>query len=95
MQAVSAHAPPSLLQRTDRADNHDTRKQESASQSIFASYAFGPMDLQKASGEQDKKDNAVSGVGLGKNPLSASSLSFVTAVQDVGTSGDSGSSLKQ
>lgn len=95
MQAVSAHAPPSLLQRTDRADNHDTRKQESASQSIFASYAFGPMDLQKASGEQDKKDNAVSGVGLGKNPLSASSLSFVTTVQDVGASGDGGSTLKQ
>ncbi|MBR9970781.1 hypothetical protein [Magnetospirillum sulfuroxidans] len=91
MQAVSAQPSPALLQRLDRPDNHDTRKQENASQSVFASYAFGPMDLNKNNTDTDKKDGAgISGAGLGKNPLSAASLSFVTSVQDVGSSSDGG-----
>lgn len=93
MQPVSAQPSPALLQRTDRTDNHDTRKQDDATQSIFASYAFGPLDLQKGNtGSEKKEGNGVSGVGLGKNPLSAASLSFVTSAQEVSASDDTSSS---
>lgn len=88
MQVVTTNPnSAALMQRVDRPDNHDTRKQENASQSMFASYAFGPMDLQKLDQKTEKRnDTSTSGVGFGKNPLSAASLSFVTSVQDVGTS---------
>lgn len=91
MQPVTGPSATSaaLLQRVDRADSHDTRKQDAASQSLFASYAFGPMDLQKTESKPEKRDEAsVSGTGFGKNMLSASSLSFVTQTQDVGGSSD-------
>lgn len=92
MQAVSAQPSQSLLQRTDQTDNHNTRKQQDATQSVFASYAFGPLDLHNSSGNDSKRDsNPVSGVGLGKNPLSAASLSFVTSVQEASSSSDTSS----
>lgn len=88
MQVASTNPnSAALMQRVDKPDNHDSRKQENASQSLFASYAFGPMDLQKLDQKSQKRDDTqTSGVGLGKNPLSAASLSFVTSVQDVGSS---------
>ncbi|MGE4281276.1 MAG: hypothetical protein AB7G62_16950 [Magnetospirillum sp.] len=88
MQPVSTNPnSAALMQRVDKPDAHDTRKQENASQSLFASYAFGPMDLQRTDQKSQKRDDSsVSGIGFGKNPLSASSLSFVTSVQDVGSS---------
>ncbi|OJX80917.1 hypothetical protein [Magnetospirillum sp. 64-120] len=91
MQVASTNPnSAALMQRVDKPDTHDTRKQDNASQSLFASYAFGPMDLQKLDQKTEKRDDtSTSGVGFGKNPLSASSLSFVTSVQDVGSS-DSG-----
>ena len=97
MQPVTAQPSPAMLQRVDRPDSHDTRKQEGATQSLFANYAFGPMDLQRGETKTARKDDAgVSGIGFGKNPLSAASLSFVTSTQEVGTSsGNDGTSPKQ
>lgn len=91
MQSVTAHPSPAMLQRVDRAETHDVRKRENATQSTFASYAFGPMDLQKGESKSARKEETgVSGIGLGKNPLGAASLSFITSTQEVGSADQGG-----
>ena len=80
MDPVSTTPAHILLHRKDEADNHSTRKAAEGAASAFASYGFGPMDEPG----KEKEAKPVSGIGLGQNPLSAHSLSWVTAAQDVG-----------
>ena len=77
-----------LLQRTDQSDSHSTRKQDDATQSIFANYVYGPMDMDDGNGKDSKKDaqgaNAIgtaAQAGGTTNPLIAGSMGWVTTAQ--------------
>lgn len=82
-------APPAhiLLQRK-QADNHGGRPQANATASAFASYAFGPLDME--GGKAAGRDKPASGAATIGNPLAAHSLSWVTTAQAAGSSGSSG-----
>lgn len=78
MDPVTATQPHILLQRK-QADDHAGKPESNGAVAAFASYAFGPLDME--GGKSAKKSQPVSGAAPLGNPLNAHSLSWVTTVQ--------------
>lgn len=83
MDSVTAQ-PAHILMQRKQADNHVSKPESHGTAAAFASYGFGPLDME---GSKGKKDQPVSGAGLIGNPLNAHSLSWVTTVQAADSSG--------
>lgn len=82
MDPVSATPAHVLLQRK-QADDHSTRPADHGTGAVFSAYGFGPLEeSNKATGPKP-----VNGIGPMGNPLSAHSLSWVTDVQAISSSG--------
>ncbi len=83
MDPVTAQ-PAHILMQRKQSDNHISKPEAHGTAAAFASYGFGPMDLNDG---KSKKDAPVNGASLIGNPLDAHSLSWVTSVQSVESSG--------
>lgn len=77
MDPVTATPPHILLQRK-QADDHASKAEAHGTAAAFASYAFGPLEME---GGKAAKKEPVSGAAPLGNPLNAHSLSWVTTVQ--------------
>lgn len=78
-------APPAhILMQRKQTDNHISKPEAHGTAAAFASYGFGPMEMEDG---KAKKDAPVNGASLMGNPLNAHSLSWVTSVQAVDTTG--------
>ncbi|MBI5165048.1 MAG: hypothetical protein HY985_14245 [Magnetospirillum sp.] len=75
MTPVAATPAHLLLNRKDERDDHSTRPTQRGAASAFSSYGFGPLS------EKGSTDKAAQGAPVTGNPLGASSLSWVTQVQ--------------
>ena len=88
MEAVNTIPAHSLLERKDKADNHSTRKTQSATQSFFSTLGF---NTSGSAASMDKK-KATADAAIQHNPLKNHSISMVTTLQSVDNSASTSSS---
>lgn len=78
MKEVSPLPAHALLSRRDEASSHSIRPAKTGAVSAFASYGFGPMDIDKG---KDAAAKPVAGAGTGINLLSGPSTAWQTQIQ--------------
>lgn len=77
MKEVSPLPAHALLARRDEASSHSIRPEKKGAASAFASYGFGPMDLDKGKTVAAKPNT---GAGTGINLLSGPSTAWQTQI---------------